>query len=372
MFTSHKVEKIPPGYDVITAQATAVTKQLFFSGNIQPIRSYFVTSSVEGVIEKKQFEYGQQLKQGDNLFTVRSTELEKEYRDTLASYLKAKEQYLTAKMKLHDDEALFKAGIVASNDYHASQNNLNDAYLSFLQAQQALEQILEKAHLNMNNAKQLEICNVSAVSQALLMKFDALTITAPAAGIALLPEKGAGDSSDSGSNTKFIVGSPVKNGQVIVTIGDMEGIGLEVAVNQVDINSVKVGQHATITSDAFPGVSLYGKVVEVSAQASTNASGGIPTFPVRVEVDKIDSAIRHKIAVGMNAMVKVDIQSEPKVMLPIQAVSLDTEVSKVKKIDKKSGKIVEVPVETGSTSMSQVVIISGISPGDRVLVHHQS
>src|SRR3990167_9083077 len=89
MFTSHKVEKIPPGYDVITAQATAVTKQLFFSGNIQPIRSYFVTSSVEGVIEKKQSEYGQQLKQGDNLFTVRSTELEKEYRDTLASYLKA-------------------------------------------------------------------------------------------------------------------------------------------------------------------------------------------------------------------------------------------------------------------------------------------
>lgn len=365
-------EKIPEGYDVVTAKAEPIMKQLYFSGTIQPIRSYYVTSPVEGVIEKKQFEYGSQLTQAQSLFSIRSTDLEKEYRDSLASYLKAKEQYLSAKLKLHDDEALYKAGIVATNDYHASQNNLNDAYLSFLQAQQALDEVLSKAHLNVSNAKQLEICNGSAVSQALLMKFDALNVTSPAQGIALLPEKGAGADNDSSSNTKFIIGSPVKNGQVIVTVGDMSGVSLEVSVNQVDINSIKPGQHAVVTSDAFPGVVLTGNVVQVSAQASLNATGGIPTFPVRVEVPTVPTVVRNKIAVGMSAMVKIDIQSESQVMVPINAVSLEGEVSKVKKVDKYSGKIVEVPVETGPTTFSSVVILNGIQSGDRILVHHAS
>lgn len=364
--------KAPEGYDVVTIQAKPIVNELFFSGTVQPLKSVMITSPVEGVIEKKYFEYGQQVKTGDILFTLRSSQLEKDYREALTSYLKAKEQYDNNKTKLDEDTALHKEGIISTNEFHSSQTSFNDTYLAYLQSEQALKQTVEKANLKIEDVKSVMISDREAVNKALLTKFDVLNLVATAEGVALLPEKGAGtgDESSSGS-TKFIVGSQVKTGQVLVSVGDTTGISLTVSVNQVDINSVKPGQQAIVTSDGFPGIVLRGQVADVSAQAvSTTSSSGLPTFPVRIDVKNINENDRKKIAVGMTAMVKIIVQHEPTILVPIKAVTLRHGVSSVKMFDRKTQKkIIETPVVTGETTLQDVEIKKGVVSGDHILVH---
>lgn len=365
--------KAPDGYDIYTVQAKPITNELFFTGTVQPLKAVMVTSPAEGMIEKKYFEYGQQVKAGEVLFSLRSSQLEKDYRDALAAYLKTKEQYENNHIKLQEDEVLHQAGIISTNEYHASQINFNDTYLGFFQSEQALKQILEKANAKIEDAKKIMISDRAAVNKALLTKFDVLALVAPVDGVALLPEKGAGTSGESDSSagsTKFIVGSQVKTGQVVASIGDMTGVSFVVSVNQVDINAIKIGQKATVTSDGFPGVVLQGDVAEVSAQAvSTGVGGGLPTFPVRVDIKNLPERDRKKIAVGMTAMVKITVLHEPMMLVPIKAIIARADVSKIKMFDRKTNKIIEVPVSTGQTTLQEVVVTQGLLPGDHILVH---
>lgn len=362
--------KAPDGYDIVTAQSKPIVNEIFFSGTIQPLKSVAVTSPVEGVIEKKNFEYGQQVKEGAVLFTIRSSQLEKDYREALTSYLKAKEQYNTNKSKLHEDEILHKEGVISTNEFHNSETAYNDTYISFLQTERNLKETLEKAHTKVEETKALMMSDREAVGKALLAKFDVLDLTAPTEGVALMPEKGAGtgDGADA-SSTKFIVGSQVKTGQVLASIGDKNGISVTVSVNQVDVNSIKPGQRATVTSDGFPGIVLRGVVADVSAQAVATPGSGLPTFPVRVEVQNINDEDHKKIAVGMSAMVRISVDHPPMIMVPIKAVTTKNGMSTIKMFDRVTHKIVNMPVATGQTTLQEVAITRGLQPGDHILVH---
>ncbi|MBI5447448.1 MAG: HlyD family efflux transporter periplasmic adaptor subunit [Gammaproteobacteria bacterium] len=364
----------PKGYVVYAVQRRPIVNELFFSGTVQALKLAVMISPVDGVIEKKYFEYGQQLKVGMPLFTLRSAQLEKDYRESLTSYLKAKEQYDNNQTKLDEDEVLHKEGIISTNEYHASQTNYNDAYLSYFQAEQSLSQILQKANIKLEEAKSLMISDREAVNKALLTQFDILNLNANADGVALLPEKGAGTGEEgAGSSTKVVVGSQVKAGQVLVSIGDMTGISLTVSVNQVDINSIKVGQKAVVTSDGFPGIVLEGEVADVSAQALAGVGSVLPTFPVRVDVKHISEDDRKKIAVGMSAMVKIIVAHEPTILVPINAVMVKNGLSTIKMFDRETNKkIIEVPVMTGQTTLQDVEVTKGLIAGDHILVHRKT
>lgn len=356
----------PEGTYVVTAEKKPLVSELFFSGTLQPLRSEVVVSPVEGVIEKKYFEYGQSVKKGQVLFLVRSSQLEKEYRDALTNYLKSKAQYNTNKVKLHEDEVLQKEGIISRNEYQNSQSSASDTYLAYLQADQSLKQVLDKTHGEFEEAKNLKIEDKEAVTKALLNKVDTVELASTADGVALLPEKGVGE--ESSGSTKLLVGSLVKSGQVVAMIGDLSGVSIDVSVSQVDVNHIAVGQKAVVTSDGFPGLVLQGEVADVSAQAVSAVGGSLPTFPVRVDVKSIEEKNRKRIAVGMTAMIKILVEKPPAIMLPIRAVVMNQGITKVKKIEVNKGKVIDVPVMVGKTSLTEVEILQGVLPGDKVLV----
>lgn len=356
----------PEGTYVVTAEKKPLVSELFFSGTLQPLRSEVVVSPVEGVIEKKYFEYGQSVKKGQVLFLVRSSQLEKEYRDALTNYLKSKAQYNTNKVKLHEDEVLQKEGIISRNEYQNSQSSASDTYLAYLQADQSLKQVLDKTHGEFEEAKNLKIEDKEAVTKALLNKVDTVELASTADGVALLPEKGVGE--EGSGSTKLLVGSLVKSGQVVAMIGDLSGVSIDVSVSQVDVNHIAVGQKAVVTSDGFPGLVLQGEVADVSAQAVSAVGGSLPTFPVRVDVKSIEEKNRKRIAVGMTAMIKILVEKPPAIMLPIRAVVMNQGITKVKKIEVNKGKVIDVPVMVGKTSLTEVEILQGVLPGDKVLV----
>ena len=214
--------------------------------------------------------------------------------------------------------------------------------------------------------KNLKIEDKEAVTKALLNKVDTVELASTADGVALLPEKGVGE--ESSGSTKLLVGSLVKSGQVVAMIGDLSGVSIDVSVSQVDVNHIAVGQKAVVTSDGFPGLVLQGEVADVSAQAVSAVGGSLPTFPVRVDVKSIEEKNRKRIAVGMTAMIKILVEKPPAIMLPIRAVVMNQGITKVKKIEVNKGKVIDVPVMVGKTSLTEVEILQGVLPGDTVLV----
>lgn len=349
-----------------TLQPSAIT--LYFSGTIGPVKVMTVNSSIDGTVIKKNFDYGTNIDKGQLLLVIKSAQLAEEYQTSLTTYLKAKKDYLNNLTQMRGTDYLKSLGIISENEYITTQSTNYDLELSYNQAARKLQQTLEKMGTSVGNIMELHIEQAAAVHKALAQPADLLNVIAPTSGIALMPSKSSGGSDDSSGST-LTVGNQVKTGQVLLGIGDSTGFAFLIKVNEININNIKVGQTATITSDAFPNITLKGKVEYIVQQAVPGESGGTPTFPVNIIVSHLTPEQRKIIHMGMSAKVALQVESKPAIRVPISAVVMDQGVATVKVLDEKRNKILTVPVVTGATTLDSVEIQQGLKPGEKVIVN---
>jgi HlyD family secretion protein len=134
----------------------------------------------------------------------------------------------------------------------------------------------------------------------------------------------------------------------------------------VDINSVFVGQTATLTFDAVLGKQYTGKVVEVGQSGDTVQ--GVVSFKVTVELTDADEFVKP----GMTAAVTVVVEEvKDVVLIPNRAVRLvDGDRVVYKQVD---GKPVQVKIKLGSSSDIESVLIDGdIKEGDLIILNPPS
>lgn len=363
---NNKEEKA--GLETVTVALQPQDLTLYFSGIIQPIALNNVTSSADGTIKKLFFTYGQLVKKGQLLLSINSSGLDAEYQGSLTSYLSTKEKYFNSKRTMEGTEELKAAGLISANEYINTKSSLNDAYLAYIQAQYKLLQVLKKIHMFDPKLAQLDIGDTDAVDEALTRPVNELEIYAISDGIALMPQK-SGSSSGGGGGSDLQVGSQIKLGEVIVAIGDMSGISLDIKVNEVDINQIRIADKAVITSPAFPKFNLKGMVTSIMSQA-TSESGNLPTFPVKIVVPKLTNEERKTIHVGMSAKIALTTKLPPALTVPLSAVTQQDNNAQVEVIDPKTGKIKKVNVKTGRTSQGSVAILEGLHPGDKIVIRH--
>lgn len=348
----------------ITVALQSNTTTLNYSGTIQPIHVYTVDSPVDGTISQQFFDYGENVKAGQTLFQISSPQLLQDYQNALSDYLKTKKDYLNNQAQMQGNEQLKKLGLISANEYQSDKSNNFDLALAYSQATEKLQSILEKSSNNHLNLAELPINNLSAVTQALNQPFNNLKISAPNTGIALVPLKNPDSSTD---NSSLGIGSSVKAGQSLLTIGDISGLMITVKVNEVDINQLKVGQKAIITGDAFPNLSLTGEVTHIDQQAVSSDTDSVPTFPIKIIIPHITTTERNIIHIGMSADVAIQITQPANIQLPLSAVFEKNNQAMVNIIEPKTGKIISVPVVTGPTTLDSVAIIHGLNPGDKVI-----
>ena len=344
--------------------------QLFFNGTIQPIEIVPVTTAVEGVITGKFFEFGQSVKQGDKLFTMESKKLQDDYQDAFTDFIGKKQSYLAALTKYRNTQNLFKEGIVSSDSFRGDRDAFDTANLAYFRSQQKLNRIIKQVPGLNKDLTELKPSDFAQIKKILSESHNRLAITAATSGVALFPKK-TGSQNDASDETDIDVGSNVKEGQVLVSIGDLSGFSIPISVNEVDINRVKAGQAVTVTGDSFPKIQLKGIVKSVDAQAKDAGEGGegsLAKFTVTVVVPKVSAQESKQVHVGMSAKVELTIQNPPAIMIPINAVSQSNGASSVQLMDA-NGKVQSVPVSTGQTSPDgQVAIESGLKAGDKIVL----
>ena len=367
--SSHSTQ--PASGDTVTVNFQNQQTPLYFTGSVKPIHVVTVVSPVDGTVATTKFQYGSKITNGQLLLTLASNSLTKDYQSALTNFLTAKQKYADSQATMASTQYLYNAGLIAKNDYLNGVSNLSDANLSYIQARVQLEKILALIHVTPKEIELLTIGDAKAIEKDLNKSIGDIPVSANANGIALLPPKqSSADDTGNDSSGTIHVGSEVKTGQALLSIGDMSGIAIDISVDEININQIKPGLSAIVTSPAFPGITLKGYVKEVSAQAKEEQTGGLPGFAVKIVVSSITPAEQNKIHVGMSTQVTVFINHPQVISLPLSAVTVVNGVATVKIRDKKTGQTKIVAVTTGTTTLDKVAILSGLAPGDEVVVSH--
>lgn len=145
------------------------------------------------------------------------------------------------------------------------------------------------------------------------------------------------------------------------TISSDENMCLSVSVDELDINSVELGQTAKITFDAIEDKAFEGEVTKIGNSASV--SGGVAKYTVEVKVPKDD-----QMKQGMNASATITIEEKDQILtLPMNALQEQGDRTFVYTENSEDGTLSgEVEIETGLTDGNTVEITSGLSEGETV------
>ncbi len=176
---------------------------------------------------------------------------------------------------------------------------------------------------------------------------------------------------------------------IILVVADLNEMEAQVNVDENDIVSVEIGQHAEITVDALFGEKLMGTVYEIANSANTG-DAGTANQKTEFEVKIAISGEISKLRPGMTASADMFTETKPNVVgIPIQSVAVRTidqltlEGEEVSDAEKRftadadgfveivfcveDGKVIARQVETGIQSDDMIEIISGIEE-DEVVV----
>lgn len=354
--------------EIITVESRALSSSLFYSGIIQPYKTHVITSPADGAIIDILFQYGETVKKSDLLFKISSAKFLTDYKTALMAYIKAKSELNNAQSTLNEYKFLHDNKLVSDDEFKNKESSYYAARLALLQSQDTLENLLQQLGSKKINPYDLSISDIDKINQALHLQeisSESLRIYAPVSGVILSPSKSEEE------NKKIAKGDVIKQGDVLAVIGDMSSLSVRIKVNELTVPQLKPGQKVKVSGLAFPEYTLNGEITRIDRQGET-VGGGVPSFRVEILVAKLTPAQQNAIHIGMSAKVRINLESEPQLQVPIRAVFEKNGVSYVHLYNQQSKKIQEVKVQTGKTTADTVIITSGIHAGDQLLVQESA
>ena len=191
-------------------------------------------------------------------------------------------------------------------------------------------------------------------------------ITAPISGVVVGEPKNAGTMAVQGSD----------NPTVIMRIADLSKKQIKAKVDETDIGSIRIGQSATFSVDAFTDKTFTARVSKISqtdvtnswdtsssSSSSASSSASVIYYYVTLDVDDPDNLLLP----AMTARVVIDAaDKDDALVVPLSALKTDTAGAYVFVLND-DGTQEQRYVETGIYSDEYVEILSGLSEGEHVV-----
>jgi HlyD family secretion protein len=194
-------------------------------------------------------------------------------------------------------------------------------------------------------------------------RISVLALRAPLDGmVTILPNFRAGGFF--GGEQPFKEGDQAWPGAGIVEIPDLSSLRLDCRIEESDRARVALNQLAHVRVDALPDRELSGHVARISALATVDFSGGWPfpkNFELGVGLDESDSRLRP----GMNATARIAVDKIPNaIVIPVEAAFQKSGETVAYVL--RGSKFEERTIEAGKKGESQLVVTTGLQPGERV------
>ncbi len=389
---------LPAGpVETVTVAPERLVTAVAVPGRLKPLRETSIVSPVDGTVTKILFEYGDSVEEGQLLVEIDISEMRREYRGLRAKSIdtakrvaeledwensdamvaarraldRARRALEKQKHKINETSFLLEKGVIPATEHESALERNENLKLDLDAALRELDNVREKGGPGPLEAARIEHENLIDRMRRMETAMANAEVRAPLSGVVMQPPRGFGGFGGGGEDSGPIVeGKPVKQGKFLVGIADIRGLSVTGLVDEAEIVKMRVGQPVAVTSDAFPGVRLPGKLSNVSSQAASALSGGPAQFEVTAALERPDPEVRARLRLGMSADLRIVIQDRPDVlMLPFTAVrGRGAGAGSVRVFDRETGAVREVEVRTGATTLESVEIVSGLSAGDEVVL----
>ena len=263
--------------ETTTVSLGDICESVTATGTLESVSQVDVGTQVTGIVSKLYADYNSEVKAGQLLAEIDKTTLESELKSANASLTSAKLEYDYAKnyeryKQLHDKQ------LISDYEFETTQK-------TFMVAQQTYEK-----------------CKADRVRSARNMSY--AEIYSPIDGIVISREVEVGQTVVSSMN--------VAN---IFTIADLDNMRVVANVDEADIGSVKEGQNATFTVDAYPNDVFSGVVTQVRINPTTTSN--VVTYEVLISADNPD----HKLIPGLTANITINTKEVRNVLnIPLKAL----------------------------------------------------
>lgn len=154
-------------------------------------------------------------------------------------------------------------------------------------------------------------------------------------------------------------GEEVSSGAAIVTLITKQQTAT-IALNEVDVAKVKVGQRASLTFDAVEDLTISGEVAEVDSLGTT--SQGVVSYNVKIVFDVQDERVKP----GMSTSASIVLSAKPDILqVPSAAVKTSGGSSYVEMLENNVSARHNVTVGVSNDLMTEIT--SGLNEGEEVI-----
>ena len=334
-----------------------ITSLVSASGEVKPRKNVNISAHLPGRIVKIGVEEGQRVKAGDFLLKLDSTQYEANANRDRAIIRSLKAELIKSEAALKKDEnyfyrqkKLFEEKLISNEQLEAAKAQYDISYAQY-------------------EAIRYQIKQAEASLQSTLDNLSKTVYNSPIDGIITSLQVEEGEVA--------VIGTMNNPGTILMTIADLSVMEVEVEVDETDVVSVNIDQSAEVRIDAFPNMTIVGKVTEVGSSAlqKITASEESKDFKVVITLQNPPNDLKP----GLSASADI-ITAEKKDVLavPISALVLK-EKEEEKKIDKDKqeegiyavdgeSRAKFCAVKKGIMGEMTVEVVSGLEEGEKIVV----
>lgn len=357
-----------PEVHFATVTRTRIESTVPTNGKVEPAEWAAARAETAGVIRTISVQRGETVRAGQLLVTLDTTAARSDLAEAQARQQEAQAENATVTQggkaatlaDLNDRIKTAEATIAtAQRNYDSLQRLAKQQAATALQVENAKD-ILEQAKLQLatlqDQRKTLVTSNDKAVAQAKVADAKAAVALAQhtvALGNIVAPMAGTVYQFD------LKVGAYLQPGELVALIGDLDQVKVTVYVDEPDLGRVAEHDPVSITWDARPGQTWWGRVDKLPTEVialGTRTVGELTTIVENPNHDLLPG-------VTVNATIVSKIAKDA-VSIPKAALHTIRGAAGVYAL--RGNSIVWTPVRTGVSDINNVQILSGLSPGARV------
>jgi HlyD family secretion protein len=310
-------------------EAGRIERIVVATGTIEPEKEVEVRPRISGIVELVRVEAGDEVEADQPLVEIERELLEAQAAESRGRLAGSRAELTRAELELRRVLTLRRDGTVPERDEEDAQARHDSAAAAVARDQAALD--------------------------SLLIQLGYATITAPMRGRIL--------DVDVKKGTAVASVASVVGGTRVLTIADDSELHLEGLVDENEIAWVKVGQKASIRTEAYPGKAFAGRVRKIKPLGERQQN--VTYFEVEVAVaDSEEAGLRTRMSADADIVTEV---VEDALIVPETALLYDGQRIYVEKVVSSSEPHVEEQtIRVGIIEKGRAQVLDGLSAGDEV------
>ena len=328
-------------FETETAFTTSIVKKTVATGKVVPLEEVEIKPQITGIISEVFVEEGAVVNNGDLIATVRVVPNISSLNSATGRVKSAKLSYNNAKISYERNKNLFDKGVIAKQDFEASELNFNNAKLTLSNAESDLE-IIKKG------------------STAGLGKTANTNIRATASGMILeIPVK---------KGYQVTQTNDFNAGTTIASIADMTKMIFEGKVDESEVSKLKVGTKIEVSLGAIEGIK-FPAVLNFVAPKGTE-EGGAVQFKIKADVT-LDN--KYFIRAGYSANADIVLEEKKDVLSIKEGLLRFDRKTEEPYVEVKEGeKFERKTIKLGTSDGVNVEVLSGITKEDQIKIWNKA